>query len=53
MTSSLVISAMLITQITVGLLFTLSGVFSFSYVTSLIRLVTHQPIYIWKAYEII
>ena len=33
--------------------FTLSGVFSFSYITSLIRIGKPQPIYQWKAYEII
>ena len=31
--------------------FTLSGVFSFSYVTSLIRIGHPLPIYQWKAYE--
>ena len=33
--------------------FTLSGVFSFSYVTSLIHMGNPQPIYQWKAYDII
>ena len=33
--------------------FTLNGVFSFPYVTPLIHMDTHKPLYQWKAYKII